>query len=140
MDFKKLIGLTIQEVLVEQSTIYDDDPSIVLNCDNGSSYRIEGGYGEETGESAHEFKSTLTLTSINTNRLSNTVKKVRGIRVQYGNNTRKEYQTIDKLVLTEFDKISNENKKEIVKDNLELLTDEEKLEIIRDWKELNELG
>lgn len=68
MNFKKLKGLTIQDVIVEEHTIYDDDPTIVLWCNNGRKYRIEGGYEEGTDESAGEMRSKLTLSSVNVKR------------------------------------------------------------------------
>lgn len=68
MDFKKLKGLTIQDVIVEEPTIYDDDPSIVLWMSNGRKYRIEGGYEEGTDESTSEMRSKLTLSSVNVKR------------------------------------------------------------------------
>lgn len=65
MDFKKLKGLTIQDVIVEEHTVYDDDPTIVLWCSNGQKYRIEGGFEEGTDESADVMRSTLKLSSVN---------------------------------------------------------------------------
>lgn len=106
--------MTIQDVIVEQSTIYDDDPSIVLHTDNGAKFRIEGGYGEDTGESAHEFRSTLTLTSLKTASGNLTTKKVRGIRIQYGNNQKKEYVTIEDMIMQEFDKMDYNSKLSLV--------------------------
>lgn len=99
MDFKKLIGLTIEDIILEESTIYDDDPSVIIHADNGARFRIEGGYGEETGESNSKYRTTLTLTGINpaTNKDS-LVKKKRGVRVQYGNNTREEFKDNAELV------------------------------------------
>ena len=116
MDFKKLKGLTIQDVIVEDNSIHDDDPSIVLHMNNGSKYRIEGGYGEDTGESAHEFRTTLTLTSIKSSNLSNTIKKPRTIRLQYGNNVRQEYDNVKDLIKGEFDKLDYDTKWKIVND------------------------
>lgn len=68
MDFKKLKGLTIQDVIVEHHTVYDDDPSIVLWMDNGRKYRIEGGAEEGTDESSSEWRGKLTLSSVNVKR------------------------------------------------------------------------
>lgn len=92
MDFKKLIGITIENIELEESTIYDDDPSVIIQADNGARFRIEGGYGEQTGESAHDYRTTLKLISINPASNKDTlVKKKRGIRVISGNNVKKEY-------------------------------------------------
>lgn len=100
MDFKKLIGITIEDIILEESSIHDDDPRVIIHADNGARFRIEGGYGEDTGESIGEFRTTLTLTGINPASNKDTlVKKKRGIRVISGNNVKKEYDSIEDMLV-----------------------------------------